>query len=263
VRDPKERFSDRVDDYVRYRPGYPAALIELLERECRLGAACTVADIGSGTGIFSRLLLGTGARVVGVEPNASMRVEAERSLEGEGGFTSIAASAEDTTLPSSSVDLVTAAQAFHWFHPQRTLAELSRILRPGGFVVLVWNQRRESPFNTDYERMLEQYAPEYDGVRESNRAAEPKLRAFFDPVVPRYASFVHEQRFDEAGVRGRLTSSSYAPQPGHPLHEPMMARLREIFAAHQRGGEVTFGYETIVWYGPLPGPRRAALTPAT
>jgi SAM-dependent methyltransferase len=265
VRDPKDRFSDRVEDYVRYRPGYPAALIELLIEECRLGPQCTVADLGSGTGIFSRLLLGTGARVFGVEPNASMRAEAERALNGEGGFTSIAASAEDTTLPSASVDLVTAAQAFHWFDPLRTRAELSRILRPGGSVALVWNQRRESPFNTDYEQMLERFAPEYGGVRESNRAAEPKLRAFFDPVVPKNASFGHEQRFDEAGVRGRLTSSSYAPQPDHPLHAPMMARLQDIFAAHQRGGEVTFGYETIVWYGPLsgPGPRQAPFRPAT
>ena len=251
ARDPKERFSDRVDDYVRYRPGYPPALIELLSSVCGLGPRCTVADIGSGTGIFSRLLLRTGARVMAIEPNASMRAEAERSLAAEGGLTSIAASAEETTLPTASVDLVTAAQAFHWFHPERTRAELSRILRPGGAVALIWNQRQESPFNTDYERMLEQFAPEYAGVRESNRAAEPKLRAFFDPVVPRFAGFVHEQRFDEGGVRGRLTSSSYAPQPGHPFYEPMMARLREIFAAHQRGGEVTFGYQAIVWYGPL------------
>jgi SAM-dependent methyltransferase len=246
-----QRFSDRVDDYVRYRPGYPGPLIVLLVRECRLGSGCAVADIGSGTGIFSRLLVAAGASVTGIEPNASMRAEAERSFVGVAAFTSIPGSAEDTTLPSGSVDLVTAAQAFHWFHPEHTRAELARILRPGGQVALIWNQRRESPFNTDYEEMLERFAPEYAGVRESNRAAEPKLRAFFDPVVPRFASFVHEQRFDEAGVRGRLTSSSYAPQPGHPNYEPMMARLREIFAAHERGGEVTFGYETIVWYGPL------------
>ncbi|MGH7436617.1 MAG: class I SAM-dependent methyltransferase [Polyangiaceae bacterium] len=251
ARDPKERFSDRVDDYVRYLPGYPAALVEMLSRECHLGPACSVADLGSGTGILSRLLLATGARVTGVEPNASMRVAAERALGGDSAFTSIPASAEDTTLPASSVDLVTAAQAFHWFDPVRTRAELVRILRPRGSVALIWNQRRENPFNTDYEQMLERFAPEYAGVRESNRAAEPKLRAFFDPVVPRFASFVHEQRFDEAGVRGRLTSSSYAPRPTDPSFVPMMARLREIFAAHRQGGEVTFGYETIVWYGPL------------
>jgi SAM-dependent methyltransferase len=251
VRDPKQRFSDRVGDYVRYRPGYPGAVIELLAKECRLGADCSVADVGSGTGILTRMLLDAGARVFGVEPNRDMRAAAESAIGVEERFHSVDGSAEATTLANGSVDLVTAAQAFHWFDPPKARAEFARILRPVGFVALIWNQRRESPFNVDYERMLAEFAPEYAEVNERDRAAEPKLRAFFAPAEPVLARFDHEQLFDEPGLRGRLMSSSYAPQATDPLHAPMLRRLHEIFAAHARSGRVAFPYETIVWYGRL------------
>jgi SAM-dependent methyltransferase len=251
VRDPKQRFSDRVHDYVRFRPGYPPALVELLAKECGLGPGRVVADVGSGTGILTRLLVESGARVLGVEPNAAMRAAAERALVGVEGFESVDGSAEATTLVAASVDLVTAAQAFHWFDPTPTRVEFARILRPSGFVALVWNQRKDSAFNRDYEAMLELCAAEYGHVRERDRAAEPKVRAFFAPATPEVARFDHVQEFDEAGARGRLMSSSYAPQAGHPSHEPMMQRLAEIFAAHARGGRVTFAYETVAWYGRL------------
>lgn len=250
-RGPKERFSDRVDDYVRYRPGYPPALIELLAKEHRLGPGCIVADVGSGTGILTRLLLDTGAHVHAIEPNAAMRTAAETSLAAYGGFASVDASAEATTLAPASVDLVIAAQAFHWFDAPRARLEFVRILRPSGAVALVWNQRLASPLNDDYERMLDRFAPEYGPVRETNRAAEPKLRAFFAPTKPAFASFEHEQRFDEAGLLGRLMSSSFAPREGDPLHAPMMERLAEIFAAHARDGMVVLRYETVVWHGRL------------
>lgn len=251
MRDPKARFSDRVDDYVRFRPGYPGALVELLARECGLGPSSIVADVGSGTGIFTRSLLAAGARVIGVEPNAAMRAEAERSLAGKDRFRSVDGSAEATTLAAGSVDLVTAAQAFHWFEPRASRIELARILRPGGSVALIWNQRADSTFNDDYEAMLERFAPEYAALCERNRAAEPKVRSFFAPSTPRVARFDHAQTFDEAGLRGRLMSSSYAPREGDALHAPMMERLTEIFAEHSRDGHVVFGYETLVWYGPL------------
>jgi SAM-dependent methyltransferase len=258
ARDPKERFTDRVDDYVRYRPSYPPSVIALLEGQCGLGPACTVADLGSGTGILTRLLLDTGARVIGVEPNAAMRASAEKSL-GHGPcaprFESVDGSAESTTLADQSVDLVTAAQAFHWFDPARSRAEMARILRPAGFVALVWNQRKDTAMNRDYEEMLERFAPEYAQVRERDRAAEPGVRAFFAPSTPSRVCFDHAQRFDEAGLRGRLSSSSYAPREGHPSFQPMMKRLDEIFAAHARGGEVSFAYEALVWYGRLAAPR--------
>jgi SAM-dependent methyltransferase len=251
VIDPKERFSDRVDDYVRFRPGYPRALLERLERDCGLGPGCAVADVGSGTGILSQLLLESGARVFGVEPNAAMRAAAERALSGNGAFVSVDGSAEATTLADGSVDLVTAAQAFHWFDPPAARVEFARILGPSGKVSLVWNQRKDSDLNRDYEAMLERFAPEYASVRERDRAAEPKVRAFFAPASPSVARFDNEQRFDAAGLRGRLMSSSYAPRAGHPLHEPMMKRLAEIFEKHARDRIVTFAYETVVWYGRL------------
>jgi ubiquinone/menaquinone biosynthesis C-methylase UbiE len=251
VRDPKGRFSDRVDDYVRFRPGYPSSILQLLASACGLGPGRVVADVGSGTGIFTRLLLDSGARVIGVEPNTAMRIEAERALGENTRFESVDGSAESTMLAPCSVDLITAAQAFHWFDPTRARVEFQRVLRPLGFAVLIWNQRQQSPFNRDYEEMLEHFATEYAQVRERDRAAEPKVRAFFSPTSPKVAPFSHEQRFDEAGLRGRLMSSSYAPRPGQPFHEPMMRRLGEIFSVHGRAGQVTFGYEAIVWYGQL------------
>jgi SAM-dependent methyltransferase len=252
MRDPKERFSDRVDDYVRFRPGYPRALLDLLTNACGLGPESVVADVGSGTGILTRMLLDSGARVIGVEPNLAMRSAAQNALAGNERFESVDGSAESTTLAADSVHLITAAQAFHWFDPPRARVEFARILRPSGFVALIWNQRRDSAFNRDYEAMLERCAVEYAHVRESDRAAEPRIRAFFSPSAPAVARFENEQRFDEAGLRGRLMSSSYAPRPGHPSHEPMMRNLSEMFAAHAHEGHVTFAYETVLWYGRLP-----------
>lgn len=249
--DPKARFTDRVADYVRYRPGYPRAVVDLLVAECHLGPRTVVADVGSGTGILSKLLLETGAEVLGVEPNAAMRAAAERDLGDSPRFRSVDGSAEATGLDAASVDLVTAAQAFHWFDPARTRAEATRILRSPGSMVLVWNNRAATPFNDDYEAMLEQYAPDYASVRERDRAPEDKIRAFFAPAEVRSATFPNQQVFDEAGLRGRLTSSSYAPQPGDPLHDRILARLGEIFASHARGGKVTLAYDTIVFWGRL------------
>jgi SAM-dependent methyltransferase len=253
-RDPKERFSDRVDDYVRYRPGYPPGVRDLLARVARLGPGRVVADVGSGTGIFTELLLETGAHVIGVEPNLAMREAAERALAAQlvsGAFESKDASAEATGLAQASVALVAAAQAFHWFDPPRARAEFVRILEPGGQVALVWNQRKDTPLNLEYEAMLERFAPDYANVRERDRAAEPRLVNFFSPAAASRATFENEQRLDAAGLRGRLDSSSYAPRPSSPLYAPMMETLDAIFRAHEAGGIVTIAYETVVWYGGL------------
>jgi SAM-dependent methyltransferase len=249
--DPKERFSDRVADYVRYRPGYPVAVAELLVRIGALGPGRVVADVGSGTGIFSRLLLDAGASVVGVEPNAAMRNAAERALAETDRFRSSDGSAESTGLAASSIDLVTAAQAFHWFRPAPARVEFARILKPGGYSALVWNQRADTPLNRAYEAMLERFAPDYAGVREKDRAAEPVIRAFFAPVDPSFAVFANGQVLDEEGFRGRLASSSYAPRAEHPSFAPMMQELGAIFRAHEVGGKVVVPYDTVVWYGTL------------
>jgi SAM-dependent methyltransferase len=249
--DPKERFSGRVENYVRYRPGYPAALYEMLSREFAIGAGSVVADVGSGTGILSRGLLELSARVLGIEPNAAMRAAAENELSINGRFESVDACAEATGLEAASVDLIVAAQAFHWFDPAGARAEFGRILKPNGVVALVWNQRRDTPLNLEYTGMLEAFAPEYAQVREKERAAEHKILPFFAPTKPDWAKFENQQRLDEAGLRGRLLSSSYAPPTGHPLHDLIMRRLGEIFRAHAESGFVTIEYETIVWYGGL------------
>jgi SAM-dependent methyltransferase len=246
-----ERFSSRVENYVRYRPSYPAAVLELLSVRCGLAATSTVADVGSGTGILTELLLETGAEVFAVEPNLEMRAAAERLLSDYGRFRSVAGTAEATTLPQASVDLITASQAFHWFDVQKSRHELGRILRPRGWVALIWNERplEPVPLLDDYEALLRRHAPEYDRVREL-RADEAKMRDFFGRR-PESAVFPNRQTFDYAGLEGRLMSSSYAPEPGHTQHEPMIAGLRNLFDRHNRAGKVLFPYRTLVYFGRL------------
>jgi SAM-dependent methyltransferase len=249
MRDSRERFTDRVDDYVRHRPGYPDGVRDLLERQLGLSAESVVTDLGSGTGILSRLLLQSGARVLGVEPNAAMRAAAERELGGMDRFVSVNGTAEATGLAPASVDLATAGQAFHWFDPTRTAVELRRILRGRGGVGLIWNVRTRSPFNDDYEDLLLRFAPEYPAVRARDRVSEDSVRALLAPREAHVERFPNHQRLDAAGLRGRLMSSSYAPKEGAPSHPAMGARLDVIFAAHARDGHVTMEYDTVVYWG--------------
>src|SRR5512146_1480557 len=179
--DSKERFSSRVDAYIKYRPGYPAGVVETLRDECGLAPASIVADVGSGTGLLARILLGYGCRVYGIEPNAEMRAAGERLLEGYPLFTSLGGSAEETGLPDASVDFVTAGQAFHWFDPLRAREEFQRILKPRGWVALVWNERRldSSPFLEAYEGLLQTYGIDYNQVNHRNVEEDPQ-------AIPRF-----------------------------------------------------------------------------
>lgn len=249
---PTERFSDRVKDYVKYRPSYPAAALAVLAQECGLGSAATVADIGAGTGIFSQLLLQSGARVYAVEPNAPMRAAAEQQLADQPGFIGIAGSAEATGLPNASVDLIAAAQAFHWFDRAQARAEFLRILKPGGWVALLWNEREvnTSPFLQAYEQLLQDYAPEY-GVVDHRNITPADVADFFYPGEVKLSSFAYRQQFDFDGLQGRLLSSSYAPPPGHPNHQPMLQQLRTLFERHQKDGQVDWLYQTRLFYGRL------------
>lgn len=250
--DPTERFSGRVESYVRYRPGYPPEILDLLRDECGLSGASVVADVGSGTGLLSRLFLENGNRVYGVEPNAEMRAAGEELFAGYAGFVSVAATAEDTTLDTGSVDFVTAGQAFHWFDAEKARAEFARILRPGGWVVLVWNAREKdrSPFMADYERLLEEYGTDLAAVR-SDRAGAEDLAEFFGPGGFEARTFENGQCFDLEDLKGRLLSTSYAPGAGHPDHGLMLEELEGIFHRHQASGQVAFEYETRVYYGRL------------
>lgn len=251
----KERFSDRVADYVKYRPSYPPELVDTLAKAVNLGPSSTILDVGSGTGIFTRPLLGIGGRVIALEPNAAMRRAAEAELAREPRFESRDGSAESTGLPDASVDAIAAAQAFHWFEPVATRAEFRRILRPEGFVALIWNQRKDNAANRAYEAMLDRFAPDYAAVRERDRAAESRIRAFFAPESPASWTFANAQLFDRDGLRGRLASSSYAPKAESPLYAPIYAELDRIFDAYAEGEgaerRFLFEYDTVLWLGRL------------
>lgn len=244
-----QRFSNRVDNYVKYRPGYPPAVLALLASECGLTLQSIIADVGSGTGILSRMFLDHGNRVFGVEPNREMRQAAEQLLAGYPNFTSVDARAEATTLPEHSVDFVTAGQAFHWFDPPLARAEFQRILRPGGWVVLVWNSRDRdgSPFLQAHEQLLRTYSADYARVNHQD-ATNDGVPGYFDPPLQRH-TFPNPTLLDWKGLAGRLLSSSYAPLPGDPNYEPMMAGLRQIFDDHQVDGRVTMTYLTEVFFG--------------
>ena len=245
------RFSDRVENYVRYRPGYPAEILHVLRTECGLTPEQVIADIASGTGIWTRVMLEAGYAVWGVEPNADMRQAGERLLAEFPRFRSVAGTAEATKLADASVDLATAAQAAHWFDRGHAGREFRRILKPGGWLVLLWNEREtdSTPFLRDYESLLLAYGTDYADVRHE-RTTEA-VNEFFDPAPYRERTFAMRQEFDYAGLEGRLLSSSYAPGPGHPKHGPMLVELRRIFDEHAAGGRVSFDYRTRVYFGQI------------
>jgi SAM-dependent methyltransferase len=249
--DATERFSNRVEDYVRYRPGYPASLIDCLRTNCQLSENSIIADVGSGTGILTELFLRQGNQVRAVEPNRRMREAGERLLHSYRHFQSVAGRAERTTLQDQSVDFVTVGQAFHWFDRDKARAEFSRILKPHGWVVLIWNERRaaSSPFAAAYENLLRECATDYERV-DHRQLTEEIIGRFYGGRFG-LASFEHSQHFDFSGLKGRLLSSSYAPDPSHPRHASMIAELRRIFVAHEVKNEVIFDYEAKVYYGRL------------
>jgi SAM-dependent methyltransferase len=245
------RFSDRVDNYVRYRPGYPEESLRVLKEECGLRPDHVIADLASGTGIWTRMLLENGNQVFGVEPNTEMRQAGERLLAEFRRFTSVAGAAEATTLADASVDFVTAAQAAHWFDRQRARREFVRILKPRGWLVLLWNERLtdSTPFLRDYEQLLLTFGTDYEQVRHEHTT--DSVNEFFDPTLFEERVFANRQEFDYAGVEGRLLSSSYAPGPENPNHQPMLRELKRVFDAHAASGRAAFEYKTRVYFGQL------------
>lgn len=254
IHDSTRRFTDRVDDYVRYRPTWPRDLVTFIHAECGVAPGARVADIGAGTGLSAKLFLDAGHPVVAVEPNAAMREAADRLLGGYAHYRSVAGTAEATTLDAASVDLVTAAQAFHWFDKTLARREFARILKPRGLIVLFWNSRLldGSPFLAGYEALLRRYCPEYASVAATYPGDAPgdtSMADWFGDGFERRTVFPNAQMLDFDGLRGRLMSSSYAPKPGDPHHEPMLAALRALFDETQQDGRVNFAYETRVYAG--------------
>ena len=254
--DAKQRFSARVADYVRYRPSYPSALLDLLRAECSLRAGHIIADIGSGTGFLSELFLKNGNRVFGIEPNEAMRQAGEEYLASYNGFASINGSAESTTLDDVSVDFVTAGQAFHWFDQNAARAEFIRLLKPAGWVVVIWNERLTdtTPFLRSYESLLQTFGTDYATVKESY-PSEQHMRDFFGPDAYASRTLPNFQEFDFEGVAGRLRSSSFMPAADNPNFAPMMEELQRIFTEYSQHDRVRLEYSTRIYFGHLEGAR--------
>lgn len=250
--DPTRRFSNRVENYLKYRPTYPPAIISVLETECGLTPESVIADLGSGTGLLTEPFLKNGNPVFGVEPNPEMRVAGERVLARYPKFSSVNGAAEATTLADHSVDFVMAGQAFHWFNREAARAEFLRILQPGGWVVLAWNGYRveSSPLMAAYQDLVVCYGTDYSEVRREIIACD--VETFYAPGRCKCARFEFQQAFDYEGLKGRLLSASYAPESDHPNYEAMLRDVRRIFDASEKDGRVEFNYETELYYGRLP-----------
>ena len=251
---PTERFSDRVTDYVRCRPRYPDGLIPLIRKHTGLTPDWIVADVGSGTGISAEPFLRNGNIVFAVEPNRAMRAAAEQLMAEWNGFRSVDGSAENTTLPSDSIDLIVVGQAFHWFDRAGAREEFKRIGRANCWIVLVWNRRETTttPFLEAYEALVARFGTDYQQVRH-DRIDTAVLADFFQSDFS-IRQLPNNQDFDLAGLSGRLLSSSYTPGPNDPRRQPMLQELRGIFDQHQRDGRVRFDYVTEIVLGRLGSP---------
>lgn len=246
--DTVERFSNRVANYVKYRPGYPAGVLELFRDEMGLNQGSVIADVGSGTGISARVFLENGNAVYGIEPNAAMRGAAEHLLKDFPNFYSIDGTAEETSLPDESVDIVIAAQAFHWFEPEATRAEFERILRPGGYIALMWNERQldSTEFLREYEKFLLKFGTDYQKVRHENITGEV-LQGFFRRPFRRQ-TFENVQVLDFEGFKGRMLSASYMPAEDSPRFGAMIDELQTLFAKYSESGKIRVFYDTNVFY---------------
>lgn len=249
--DSTKRFSDRVENYIKYRPGYPKEILSYLEEEFGFNSKMQVVDIGSGTGILTKLFLEHGNTVYAVEPNDAMRNAAEDLLKKYSRFISIHGTAEQTGLHNDSVDMIVAGQAFHWFDPVKTKKEFQRIAKINSHVVLIWNERQvKSGFEKAYEMFLMQYATDYKEVKHTNITAG-KIEAFYHPHLSTHKTFYNEQIFDFDGLKGRLLSSSYVPNTNHPLYKEMIIALQHLFDKYQDKGKVKIEYETSVYVGEI------------
>ncbi|HWF43044.1 MAG TPA: class I SAM-dependent methyltransferase [Candidatus Kapabacteria bacterium] len=255
-----ERFSSRVENYVKYRPHYPDEVIAALRSMTTLKPRHIIADIGSGTGFSAELLLKNGNFVYGIEPNKEMREAGEHYLSTFKNFRSIDGTAEHTTLKDRSVDYILAGQAFHWFNNEETYQEFKRILKPNqapfngelGWLVILWNDRQvdTTPFLNDYEKLLKDFGTDYTEINHRN-IDSLKVKEFFRGSEVIEMSFPNIQVLDYSGVEGRLLSSSYVPNSGEPDYDAMLARLREIFNKHQKHGTVDVIYSTLLYAGRL------------
>ncbi|MBV8211491.1 MAG: methyltransferase domain-containing protein [Burkholderiaceae bacterium] len=248
--DPTVRFSERAQAYASGRPSYPPQIASYLARELSLPPSAQIVDLGSGTGLSAQIFLQAGFRVIGVEPNAQMRAQADQLLSGVTGFTSVAGSAQATGLADASADCVIAAQAFHWFGPEEARTESLRILRPPPRAALIWNVRRtsESDFSRGYEQLLLEFGGEYPQIRERH-TDEESIGKYFGGRQWHRADFPHATELDLELLAARVNSTSYLPAPSDRRYVPMMQAVRDLFQTNQRGGRVVMQYDTHVYLG--------------
>ena len=241
-----------MESYRRYRPGYPAEIVDVLRRECGLGSDAVIADVAAGTGLLTEIFLDAGFRVVAVEPNAEMRGACSELRRQYPKLEIVAGTAEATGLPDGSVDLITVAQAMHWFDLAKTKAEFRRILKLGGWCAVLYNNRRLSgdAFHDGYEKLLREFGVDYMAVK-GQHMGRRRLAEFFAPEPMQSATFENAQSFDYAGLEGRILSSSYMPQPGQARFEEMRAAAQRLFAETQRDGQVTMVHDCVVCFGVL------------
>ncbi len=246
-----ERFSNRVENYVKYRPAYPREILDLFAAEMNPLKNSVVADIGSGTGISAKLFLENGNSVFGVEPNAAMRGAAENFLKDFPRFKSVDGTSENTNLPENSVDFIVAAQAFHWFDKKKTRIEFQRILRENGFVALIWNERQldTNDFLINYENHLKRFGTDYEKVRHDN-LDEKLLQDFFQTKMRR-KTLLNVQTLDFDGLKGRMLSASYIPSEGDALFAPMIAELQSLFDKYAENGKIQILYNTNIFLSRL------------
>ena len=250
------RFSDRVDNYVKYRPHYPLEVVNFLKAEKILSEDSIIADIGSGTGISCDLFLKHNYKVIGVEPNEPMRTAAETLLKNYSDqklFVSVDGTAEATTLENNSVDVIVCAQAFHWFNNDAFKKECERILKPNANVVLMWNDRRtdSTDFLKVYEDFLQMFGTDYKEINHKNTQEKSQFDNFFGEERYKEQSFYNYQDVNFEGLKGRVLSSSYMPNEGHQDYDFMISCLKKIFMRYQENGVVRLDYDTKIYYGNL------------
>lgn len=247
---PTQRFSGRVESYRRYRPGYPAEIVDLLRRECFLRSDASLADVAAGTGLLTEIFLAAGFSVTAIEPNDQMRAACEELESTYPKLRCIAGTAESTGLSAGSIDLVTVAQAMHWFDLERTRTEFARILRPGGWCAVLYNNRRLSGdvFHEAYEQFLLEHGIDYKAVKEQH-VGRKRLAQFFAPSPMKCESLLNAQPLSLEALKGRVLSSSYIPQPGDPRFPAMESALEKLFAEHAQNGAVTMIHDCMVCWG--------------
>lgn len=251
-RDSVARFSNRADHYVKYRPHYSTDVVRALQQACSLRPEHVIADVGCGPGLLAEVFLENGNLVIGVEPNPEMRHAGQEYLERFETFSMIIGTAENTTLAAASMDFVIAGQAFHWFQPVPTRAEFVRILKPGGWAVLIWHDRETetTPFLQAYDDFLRRHSIDYERVNHKIVASPAAIARFFAPNPVHFIAQQTQQHFDLDGLKGRLLSSSYVPKEGAAA-ETMLQELPGLFAKYAVEGQVVLEYQTKIYYGHL------------